>query len=172
VQSTTGTRTTLHCSFCGKSQHEVRKLIAGPTVFICDECTILCLDVLKDEGLSDYKGDEFNLNISKSTLAKIEDMTFPSLEAFFANNSLVKSDDGSFTGDAIFKAVRRVLLQRFRDTRLEENRQNDIAATLAKISEIERTREEELAPLRAQVEALRSGAKPPVTVKTLPRSEK
>lgn len=42
-------RNTLYCSFCGKSQHEVRKLIAGPTVFICDECVELCMDVIKEE---------------------------------------------------------------------------------------------------------------------------
>ena len=40
----------LYCSFCGKSQHEVRKLIAGPTVFICDECVELCMDIIKEEG--------------------------------------------------------------------------------------------------------------------------
>lgn len=40
---------TLHCSFCGKSQHEVRKLIAGPTVFICDECVDLCTDIIQEE---------------------------------------------------------------------------------------------------------------------------
>ena len=39
-------KSTLYCSFCGKSQHEVRKLIAGPTVFICDECVELCNDCL------------------------------------------------------------------------------------------------------------------------------
>jgi len=39
----------LYCSFCGKSQHEVRKLIAGPTVFICDECVDLCTDIIKEE---------------------------------------------------------------------------------------------------------------------------
>ena len=40
---------TLFCSFCGKSQHEVRKLIAGPTVFICDECVELCMDIIREE---------------------------------------------------------------------------------------------------------------------------
>ncbi len=40
---------TLYCSFCGKSQHEVTKLIAGPTVFICDECTLLCMTILVGE---------------------------------------------------------------------------------------------------------------------------
>jgi ATP-dependent Clp protease ATP-binding subunit ClpX len=43
------TKNTLYCSFCGKSQHEVRKLIAGPTVFICDECVELCTDIVQDE---------------------------------------------------------------------------------------------------------------------------
>jgi len=40
-------KNTLYCSFCGKSQHEVRKLIAGPTVFICDECVELCMDIIR-----------------------------------------------------------------------------------------------------------------------------
>ena len=50
--STTGdadNKNTLYCSFCGKSQHEVRKLIAGPTVFICDECVELCMDIIREE---------------------------------------------------------------------------------------------------------------------------
>src|ERR1700751_2281870 len=43
---------TLYCSFCGKSQHEVRKLIAGPTAFICDECVELCMDIIREENKS------------------------------------------------------------------------------------------------------------------------
>ena len=46
---TTSNKNILYCSFCGKSQHEVKKLIAGPTVFICDECVELCMDIIKDE---------------------------------------------------------------------------------------------------------------------------
>src|SRR3990172_8856697 len=53
------TKNTLYCSFCGKSQHEVRKLIAGPTVFICDECVELCMDIIREE--------------HKSTLVKTRD---------------------------------------------------------------------------------------------------
>ena len=45
----------LYCSFCGKSQHEVRKLIAGPSVFICDECIDLCNDIIRDEAAADVK---------------------------------------------------------------------------------------------------------------------
>jgi len=51
-QSGGDSRNTLYCSFCGKSQHEVRKLIAGPTVFICDECVELCMDIIREEGKS------------------------------------------------------------------------------------------------------------------------
>jgi hypothetical protein len=46
------TKKPLLCSFCGKSQHEVRKLIAGPTVFICDECIELCMDIIGEENKS------------------------------------------------------------------------------------------------------------------------
>lgn len=51
MANTTGSdsKNTLYCSFCGKSQHEVRKLIAGPTVFICDECVELCMDIIREE---------------------------------------------------------------------------------------------------------------------------
>ena len=47
--NTKNTKNILYCSFCGKSQHEVRKLIAGPTVFICDECVELCMDIIREE---------------------------------------------------------------------------------------------------------------------------
>jgi len=49
IGDTTESKNTLFCSFCGKSQHEVKKLIAGPTVFICDECVELCMDIIKEE---------------------------------------------------------------------------------------------------------------------------
>jgi len=51
-------KNTLYCSFCGKSQHEVRKLIAGPTVFICDECVELCMDIIKEESKSQISKSE------------------------------------------------------------------------------------------------------------------
>ena len=51
-------KNTLYCSFCGKSQHEVRKLIAGPTVFICDECVELCMDIIKEESKSQISKNE------------------------------------------------------------------------------------------------------------------
>ena len=48
----------LYCSFCGKSQHEVRKLIAGPSVYICDECVDLCNDIIREEIKEYAKSDE------------------------------------------------------------------------------------------------------------------
>jgi ATP-dependent Clp protease ATP-binding subunit ClpX len=52
------TKGTLYCSFCGKSQHEVRKLIAGPTVFICDECVELCKDIMREEAKASPKSGD------------------------------------------------------------------------------------------------------------------
>jgi ATP-dependent Clp protease ATP-binding subunit ClpX len=49
MSKSSDSKNTLYCSFCGKSQHEVRKLIAGPTVFICDECVELCMDIIREE---------------------------------------------------------------------------------------------------------------------------
>ncbi len=54
----TGGEKLLYCSFCGKSQHEVRKLIAGPSVFVCDECVELCNDIIRDEAQSDQSAKE------------------------------------------------------------------------------------------------------------------
>src|SRR5260370_7237584 len=50
--ASSNSKNTLYCSFCGKNQHEVRKLIAGPTVFICDECVELCKDIIHEENKS------------------------------------------------------------------------------------------------------------------------
>ncbi|WP_399697841.1 ClpX C4-type zinc finger protein, partial [Xenophilus sp.] len=52
------TEKTLYCSFCGKSQHEVKKLIAGPSVFICDECIDLCNEIIRDEMPAAEEGRE------------------------------------------------------------------------------------------------------------------
>ena len=52
TNSGSDSKNTLYCSFCGKSQNEVRKLIAGPTVFICDECVELCMDIIREESKS------------------------------------------------------------------------------------------------------------------------
>src|SRR5210317_963689 len=61
MSKTTGSdsKNTLYCSFCGKSQHEVRKLIAGPNVFVCNECVELCMDIIREEDKSQLvRGDD------------------------------------------------------------------------------------------------------------------
>jgi ATP-dependent Clp protease ATP-binding subunit ClpX len=61
----------LHCSFCGKDQHEVRRLIAGQTVFICDECVELCRDILHEENESSPAKSGDGIPTPKSLSGKI-----------------------------------------------------------------------------------------------------
>ena len=63
---------TLYCSFCGKSQHEVKKLIAGPSVFICDECIDLCNDIIRDESPGAVDGAEKEARSDLPTPAEIK----------------------------------------------------------------------------------------------------
>ena len=67
------TKNTLYCSFCGKSQHEVRKLIAGPTVFICDECVELCMDIIKEESKSNLAKNDEGVPSPKEIYATLDD---------------------------------------------------------------------------------------------------
>ena len=66
----------LYCSFCGKSQHEVRKLIAGPSVFVCDECVALCNDIIREEtqaGLDGAKSDKNDLPTPHEICQRLDD---------------------------------------------------------------------------------------------------
>ena len=63
----------LYCSFCGKSQHEVRKLIAGPTVFICDECVELCMDIIKEESKDNFVKHQDGLPAPKEICKVLDD---------------------------------------------------------------------------------------------------
>ena len=64
----------LYCSFCGKSQHEVRKLIAGPSVFVCDECITLCNDIMREETQNDQaKTDKTDLPVPKDICAILDE---------------------------------------------------------------------------------------------------
>jgi len=63
----------LYCSFCGKSQHEVRKLIAGPTVFICDECVELCMDIIKEENKDTFVKHQDGLPSPKEICTVLDD---------------------------------------------------------------------------------------------------
>ena len=63
----------LYCSFCGKSQHEVRKLIAGPTVFICDECVELCMDIIKEENKDTFVKHQDGLPSPREICSVLDD---------------------------------------------------------------------------------------------------
>ena len=63
----------LYCSFCGKSQHEVRKLIAGPTVFICDECVELCMEIIKEESKDTFVKHQDGLPSPKEICSVLDD---------------------------------------------------------------------------------------------------
>ena len=63
----------LYCSFCGKSQHEVKKLIAGPTVFICDECVELCMDIIKEENKDTFVKHQDGLPTPKEICTVLDD---------------------------------------------------------------------------------------------------
>ena len=70
---TTNNKNILYCSFCGKSQHEVRKLIAGPTVFICDECVELCMDIIKEESKDTFVKHQDGLPAPKEICTVLDD---------------------------------------------------------------------------------------------------
>ena len=69
----TNNKNILYCSFCGKSQHEVRKLIAGPTVFICDECVELCMDIIKEESKDTFVKHQDGLPSPKDICKTLDD---------------------------------------------------------------------------------------------------
>ena len=74
TKSTSGdSKNTLYCSFCGKSQHEVRKLIAGPTVFICDECVELCMDIIREEHMTHLVRSRDGVPTPKDIRAVLDD---------------------------------------------------------------------------------------------------
>jgi len=74
-------KNTLYCSFCGKSQHEVRKLIAGPTVFICDECVELCMDIIREENKTTLVKSRDGVPTPKDICEVLDDYVIGQLQA-------------------------------------------------------------------------------------------
>ena len=98
---TSDSKNTLYCSFCGKSQHEVRKLIAGPTVFICDECVELCMDIIREENKSSLVKSRDGIPTPRE-IRKVLDLSL--IHIFYNTWPLI---DGTFVPDTarLFFAV-------------------------------------------------------------------
>lgn len=175
-------KSTLYCSFCGKSQHEVRKLIAGPTVFICDECIELCTDIIREEHVVSEVGHILRATFSSGALELLEQVKIPSysggINDYLVNKGKLEwpTDESSFSARDVLRALlNAVELDLAKIVRTEED--------LARIAELElliknaRSKavaeaDRELSPLIDELKSLKKGERPTEPVTKLPEPEK
>ena len=130
-------KSTLYCSFCGKSQDDVKQLIAGPTVFICDECVRLCMDIVVAEQLTSVDPSEkspLQAVFNTDGMKLLEGIEIPSLQHLIADGGL-EQKRGPYNGHQLLRAVISGL----------ENVMDPIAA------EARRVRREAIEALKAEI---------------------
>ncbi len=113
--STTDSKNTLYCSFCGKSQHEVRKLIAGPNVFICNECVELCMDIIQEEDKTQLVKSGKGIPTPKEIKAVLDDYVIGQDRAkrvlsVAVHNHYKRIDEGLMKGSEVELSKSNILL--------------------------------------------------------------
>lgn len=157
-------KNTLYCSFCGKSQHEVKKLIAGPTVFICDECAILCILICLDEDIGFANVLDPNTIFSAEIMRELEKVTVSSFEELCTLTGQSERE-GPYTVLDIFTVLVKGL-----DALVGDAANRRIAHLEQHIAQREQESQKELDVLRSELARLKE-AKPPPLEATPPQEQ-
>lgn len=153
------TKSVLYCSFCGKSQHEVRKLIAGPTVFICDECVGLCSEIIRDE----HRDSELvGSAIPARTLELLEHVPVPVIQKLLSDGGLRKLDkQHPYTAREVIEAVLEGVERARTRINMTPERARAIKEAVQEFNEFTRKTQADydrgVLPLRERIEALKRG---------------
>ncbi len=149
----------LRCSFCGKSQHEVRKLIAGPVVFICDECVAQCSDLVREE----HRAPEtLDIAVSESSLETLELVQVISLRKLLRDGGLKRKLKGEqFTARELLEAIILGVRKETTRTKMTPERQALIRKAAKELDAVtkrtQREYDDEVRPLRRRLQSLNRG---------------
>lgn len=172
-------KSTLYCSFCGKSQHEVKKLIAGPTVFICDECVELCTGIIHEERIATEIGDILRARFNDQALEMLDEIKISSLsnginEFLIVEGGLVwPQDETSISARAVLRALIDAIEK---ELAVKTRTQKD----LTRVAELElliksargkavAEADKALSPLIEELQSLKKGERPVESVTKLPK---
>ena len=144
-------KSTLYCSFCGKSQYEVKKLIAGPTVFICDGCTELCADICRQEGILGVLPKE----LRPEDLANIRNLHIKSIPDLLRLGGL-DLNENFWDGESLLAALVRGLYMSSSEEGKAELRARRMEDLERQIAQIEQDGEKAKQPLQKELARLKA----------------